>query len=486
MNQTSTLLARAALHPSGKVVIVVNRTSLQELADLVSEGPDTVSTPRISGTVTELAADSCLVSGLSKFAQIDDIVEFDTPEKALLGQIVRIGKNDVTVKPLTSLQHVRIGTHVSYRGPLSLRPHLSWKGRVLNAFGHPVDGRGRLVQGAQEMQLDNDPPHALERQRVSEPLATGIKVVDVFTPLCRGQRIGVFAGSGLGKSTLLRMLAAAPDFDTVVVALVGERGREVREFLEDGLGAIAERTISVVSTSDESSMMRRLAPSTAVCMAEFFRDQGLDVLLMMDSITRFAHAQRQVGLSVGEPPTTKGYTPSVFSSMAELLERSGTIESKNGTGGSITGLFTILVEGDDMTEPIADAARGILDGHLVLSRRLAHRGHFPAIDVLDSVSRVADQVSDPTHLAARQQLLRLEARYNEIEELLQVGAYTRGVDLETDIAVDRHADIARLLVQSTNDDADFVTSRQHLVMLAGEIEAQLAAATQGPLERKAA
>ncbi|MGI9479838.1 MAG: FliI/YscN family ATPase [Hyphomicrobiaceae bacterium] len=434
---------------TGRVQTTVNRTSLEALADLVGHGSDAASTTRISGTVIELAADSCLVSGLSKFAQIDDIVEFDTPEKALLGQIVRIGVGAVTIKPLSSFQSVRIGTKVAYRGGLSLRPHLAWKGRILNAFGEPVDGKGPLPIGERRMQLDNDPPHALERQRVSKPLQTGIKVIDVFTPLCRGQRVGVFAGSGLGKSTLLRMLAAAPDFDTVVVALVGERGREVREFLEDGLGPIAERTISVISTSDESSMMRRLAPSTAVCMAEFFRDEGDSVLLIVDSITRFAHAARDAAMAAGEPPIARGYSPSVFSDLVRLLERTG--PGRDNSSGSITGVFSVLVDGDDHDEPIADTIRGTLDGHIVLDRAIAQQGRYPAVDPLRSLSRLAPHIWSSDQQRLVMSLRAMIARYEDGRDMRMLSGQQNGVDPLTDQAVELIPRLYEILEQAPED-----------------------------------
>ncbi len=438
---------------------------------------------RIEGRVTELRGLTILVDDLP--AAVGSLVAVHSPGLgAAPGEVVGFSGSRSVVMTLGQSLGIRPGDRVVVQQrEQSVRVSDDMLGRVIDGLGRPID-KGPALRGGRPRPLNPEPHSSMERARVDQPIRTGVRAIDLMTPLGKGQRLGIFAGPGVGKSTLLSQIARGTEADVNVIALIGERGREVREFLEEALGAEGlARSIVVVATSDESPLMRLRAARLACSISEYHRDAGRDVMLMMDSVTRFAHAQRQVGLSNGEPPATRGYTPSVFSTLAVMLERAGGCETG---GGSVTGLYTILVEGDDMTEPIADAARGILDGHLVLSRRLAHRGHFPAIDVLDSVSRVADQVSDPTHLAARQQLLRLEARYNEIEELLQVGAYTRGVDLETDIAVDRHADIARLLVQSTNDDADFVTSRQHLVMLAGEIEAQLAAATQGPLERKAA
>lgn len=424
-------------------------TSLQALADLVKQEASALTDPTVSGSVIELAADSCLVSGLSNVAQINDVIEFATPEKQLLGQVIRIGQKDVAVKPLSSLQNVRIGTSVQYRGALSLQPHTSWRGRVLNAYGQPIDGEGALQQGTQAMQLDGDPPLALERQRVNQPLATGIRVIDVFTPLCRGQRIGIFAGSGLGKSTLLRMLAAAPDFDTIVVALVGERGREVREFLEDGLGAAADKTVSVISTSDESSMMRRLAPSTAVCIAEFFRDQGQSVLLIVDSITRLAHAARDAAMAAGEPPIARGYTPSVFSDLVRLLERTG--PGRNDSSGSITGVFSVLVDGDDHDEPIADTIRGTLDGHIVLDRSIAQQGRFPAVDPLRSLSRLAPQIWTLAQQKLANSMRSMISRYEDGKDIRMLGGHQKGADELTDQAVELVPKLYEILQQSPDD-----------------------------------
>lgn len=346
-------------------------------------------------------------------------------------------------------------------------------GRVVDGLGQPIDGLGPVI-GTTLRPLDPEPTRAMSRRRITEPLRTGIRAIDLMTPVGRGQRLGVFAGPGVGKSTVLGQIARGTDADVSVIALIGERGREVREFIDDALGpAGLARAVVVVSTGDESPLMRVRAARFACAAAEFFRDQGRDVLLMMDSITRFAHAGRQIGLSVGEPPASKGYTPSVFTNMAVLLERAGAMEpdsarpaSQSGTGGSITGLYTILVEGDDMTEPVADAARGILDGHVILSRKLAQRGHFPAVDVLDSVSRVAGHIMDQSHTAARQQILRLLAKHREIEELVQIGAYATGADPEADTSIDLIDPINELLRQRTDEAGRFEKALEMMVKLA--------------------
>lgn len=340
-------------------------------------------------------------------------------------------------------------------------------GRVVDGLGRPIDGAGPITETILRP-LDPEPTRAMERRRITEPLRTGVRAIDLMTPVGRGQRLGVFAGPGVGKSTVLGQIARNTDADVSVIALIGERGREVREFIDDALGEQGlSRAVLVVSTGDESPLMRVRAARLACTVAEFFRDQGRNVLLMMDSVTRFAHAARQIGLSVGEPPASKGYTPSVFSSMAVLLERAGAVEPRDGSGGgSITGLYTILVEGDDMTEPVADAARGILDGHVIMSRKLAQRGHYPAIDVLDSVSRVAGQIMDQSHAAARQHVLRLMAQYREIEELVQIGAYASGSDPEADTAIDLIEPLNELLRQRSDEPGRFDKSREMMVKLA--------------------
>ena len=404
---------------------------LARLRWAVDQAVDLTAT-MIGGSVAEIAADACQVSGLSDFARIGDVVAFDTARGRILGQVLRVGPDTVTVKPFGAMGDIGIGARAWHHGSLGIRPDTSWKGRAINALGEPIDNLGPLRQGPARRPLHGSPPAALKRRRVTEPLRTGIKVIDIFTPLCRGQRIGIFAGSGIGKSTLLQMLAASPDFDTAVIALVGERGREVREFLEDGLSTIADRTVAVISTSDESSMLRRLAPATAVTVAEHFRDQGDNVILIVDSITRFAHASRDAAMAAGEPPVARGYTPSVFSDMACLLERSGPGEEGRGT---ITGVFAVLVDGDDHDEPVADTIRGTLDGHIVLDRGLAEQGRFPAVDPLKSISRLAPKVWSPEQLKLTQSLRSMIARFEDSRDLRLLGGYTKGADPLIDQAV---------------------------------------------------
>jgi flagellum-specific ATP synthase len=305
---------------------------------------------------------------------------------------------------------------------------------------------------------------------VRDVLPTGVRAIDSMLTIGKGQRMGIFAGPGVGKSTLLGSIARGTSAQVNVIGLIGERGREVPEFIEHVLGEEGmRRSIVVVATGDESPLMRVRAATVACSAAEFFRDQGLDVLLMLDSITRFAQAQRQIGLSAGEAPATKGFTPSVFSMLPRLLERAGALQG----GGSITGFYTVLVEGDDMTEPIADAAKGILDGHILLSRKLAERVHYPAIDVLASISRVADQVSDQNHLNARRHVTRLLGAYREAEELIQIGAYAKGSNADVDAAIALKPVIDAFLKQGSSERAEFPRTLRSL------IELSLAAETAG-------
>jgi flagellum-specific ATP synthase len=348
-------------------------------------------------------------------------------------------------------------------------------GRIINGLAQPIDDHGP-IHDTVGRPLEPDPTVALDRARITQPIQTGVRSLDLMTTMGTGQRMGIFAGPGVGKSTMLGMIARHTSADVNVIALIGERGREVREFIEGSLGDEGlARSVIVVATSDESPLMRVRAAKVACAAAEHFRDQGLSVMLMMDSVTRFAHAQRQIGLSIGEPPATKGYTPSVFAQLARMLERAGGLDS---SGGSITGVYTILVEGDDMTEPISDAVRGILDGHVVLSRKLAQQAHFPAVDVLDSVSRVAEDICSKEHSDARRSLMRLLATYREIEDLVQIGAYARGSNAETDAAIEYKPKIDELLRQSVGEHEAFDAARQRLESLAGETEAWVQAVKQ--------
>jgi flagellum-specific ATP synthase len=351
-----------------------------------------------------------------------------------------------------------------------VRPSLAWKGRIVNAFGEAIDGKGPMPQGTIPYPLRAAPPAAHDRSRVGERLDLGVRAMNVFTTCCRGQRLGVFAGSGVGKSVLLSMLARQADCDVVVVGLIGERGREVREFIEETLGeAGLERAIVVVATSDEPALKRRQAAYLTLALAEFMRDQGLEVLCLMDSVTRFAMAQREIGLAAGEPPTTKGYTPTVFSELPKLLERAGPgARLADGTmGGPITGLFTVLVDGDDHNEPIADAVRGILDGHIVMERAIAERGRFPAINVLKSISRTMPACQMPHERAIVTEARQTLAAYSNMEELIRIGAYRMGADPQIDRAIALNPALEAFLGQDKDEVTDMDTSFDQLAQILG-------------------
>jgi flagellum-specific ATP synthase len=348
-------------------------------------------------------------------------------------EVVGFAGENAVVMPFAAIEGVRRGCRaiVSQSGAL-VRPSSAWLGRVVNAHGQPVDGKGPIKPGHSPYPFRAAPPAAHTRRRVGQPLDLGVRALNTFATTCKGQRLGIFAGSGVGKSVLLSMLARYTACDVAVIGLVGERGREVQEFLQDDLGPQGlKRSVVVVATSDEPALMRRQAALLSMSIAEYFRDEGKDVLLLMDSVTRFAMAQREIGLAGGEPPTAKGYTPTVFSELPRLLERAGPGPDK----GTITGLFTVLVDGDDHNEPVADAVRGILDGHIVMERAIAERGRYPAINVLKSVSRTMPKSSDPEFYPAVVKAKQVLATYGDMEELIRLGAYRQGSSPEVDEAI---------------------------------------------------
>ncbi len=419
---------------------------------------------RISGVVTEVSPSHARVAGLSPFLKLGDCVSFCADGSTHRAEVVRIDAQGASVKAFELDTLTRLGAKVTREGPLRLAPHSSWKGRVINALGAPIDGAGPLRQGERAVQIDAAPPPAMRRARIVKPLRTGIRVLDLFTPICAGQRIGVFAGSGVGKSTLLAMLAGARDFDAVVIALVGERGREVREFLDDALAANRALAVAVVATGDESPTMRRLAPRTAMAVAEFFRDRGDSVLLIVDSMTRFAHAARDVALAAGEPAVARGYAPSVFSDLPRLLERAGPGEEGKG---SITGIFSVLVDGDDHNDPVADAIRGTLDGHIVLDRAIADEGRFPAVNVLGSISRLAQIAWTSEQHGLILKLRGLIARFEDTRDLRLMGGYREGADPELDQAVALVPKIYKALAQSPQSSPSRDAFRELAEALAG-------------------
>jgi len=417
----------------------------------------------VRGRVASLRGLTVLVDDLPLPAGA--LVRIGDGERAGEGEVVGFDGSRAIVMPFGAVGGLRAGMPVENVASTSfVRVGARSLGRVVDAFGRPADGKGP-VHDTVRRALDPPPIAPMTRARITEAVSTGVRVIDGLLTAGRGQRLGVFAGPGVGKSTLLGSIARHTSADVNVIALIGERGREVKDFVEDALGPEGlARSVVVTATSDESPLLRIRAFAAACSAAEHFRDQGAHVMLMVDSVTRFAQAQRQVGLAAGEPPATKGYTPSVFAMLPRLLERAGAVEG----GGSITGFYTVLVEGDDMTEPIADAARGVLDGHVVLSRELARRGRFPAVDPLDSISRVADEVCDASHVAARREVLRLLAARAEVDDLLQIGAYARGSNPRADAAIELEEDIDGFLLQGRGEADDLAGARSRLCALALE------------------
>jgi flagellum-specific ATP synthase len=382
-------------------------------------------------------------------------------EQTLRAEVVGFRGERVLLMPLAEIEGVRPGTPVfPTRRPFSVPVGDALRGRVLDGLGRPLDERGPLRTAARAP-VYNQPPAPLSRRRVRQALGTGVRAIDGLVTCGKGQRLGIFAGSGVGKSTLMGMIARHSEADVNVIALVGERGKEVLDFIEESLGEEGlRRSVVVVATSDQPALIRLKAAFVATAIAEHYRDQGQDVMLMMDSLTRMAMAQREIGLAAGEPPTTKGYTPSVFALLPRLLERAGM-----AARGSITGLYTVLVEGDDMDDPIADASRAVLDGHLVLSRRLASRGHYPPIEVMESVSRAMSDVVEEPHWEQSIQLKSLLAAYAEAEDLINIGAYARGSNPQVDRALQLIGPINAFLQQRRHEGADFAAHVEQLLQL---------------------
>jgi len=371
-----------------------------------------------------------------------------------LAEVVALKDQRVQLMPYDDIQGIEAGCPVIATGEqLSVQVSEHLLGRVLDGLGHPIDGRGG-IKGTSRLSVFRTPPSPLHRKPIERQIITGIRSIDSMIPLGEGQRIGIFAGSGVGKSTLLGMIARNTSADINVIALIGERGREVREFIENDLGPEGlKRSVLVISTGDTSALSRVRGAYTATTIAEYFRDQGKNVMLLFDSVTRLAMSQREIGLAVGEPPATRGYTPSVFTMLPKLLERSGTSDR-----GSITGVYTILVEGDDMEEPITDAVRGILDGHIVLTRKLAEKYHYPAVDVLSSVSRLETKIMPLRMRKNAGHIRKLLALYTEKEDLISVGAYARGSNPQLDEAIDKIDEINEFLKQEIEEKAEFKSS----------------------------
>ncbi|ERI09209.1 flagellar protein export ATPase FliI [Aneurinibacillus aneurinilyticus] len=373
-------------------------------------------------------------------------------------EVVGFKDNKVLLMPLGELGAIGPGCDVVATGkPLTVRVGMELLGQVLDGSGKLMNG-GLLSNAMVEYPVDSQPPNPLSRPRIREPLSVGVRAIDGLLTVGKGQRIGIFAGSGVGKSTLLSMIARNTEADVNVIGLIGERGREVADFIERDLGEEGlKRSVVVVATSDQPALIRIKGALLTTAIAEYFRDQGLNVMMMMDSVTRFAMAQREVGLAIGEPPATRGYTPSVFALLPRLLERAGTSEA-----GSITAFYTVLVEGDDMNDPIADSVRGILDGHIVLSRKIAHTGQYPAIDILASVSRVMKEIVTPQHYMAANELKRLMAVYRDAEDLINIGAYKSGANRDIDQAIRYKDTIMRYTGQSVDERSNLEESIEAL------------------------
>lgn len=398
------------------------------------------------------------------YASLGDLCYIRSRDKKYRAEVIGFRDNRVLLMPLNDIEGVSPGCVVIATGtPLTIKVGDGLLGRVLNGLGQPIDGKGDL-KTEEKHPVHNSPPRPLKRERITEHLATGIRAIDGLLTLGKGQRMGVFAGSGVGKSILLGMIARNTEADVNVIALIGERGREVRDFIERDLGEEGlSRSVVVAVTSDESPLIRLKGAFVATAIAEYFRDKGKDVLLIMDSITRVAMAQREIGLAVGEPPTTKGYTPSTFTLLPKLLERAGKVP-----GGSITGLYAVLVEGDDLSEPVSDASRSILDGHIVLSRKLASSNHYPAIDPLQSVSRVMIDVVDEGHFKTSRRILELLATYRDAEDLINIGAYVRGSNPKIDHAISMIDRVNEFLKQGIYEKAPFEETKTRLMELASQ------------------
>ncbi|NVJ70770.1 MAG: flagellar protein export ATPase FliI [Alphaproteobacteria bacterium] len=412
---------------------------------------DRVQTERRYGRVTGVRGLLVELAGIGQHISIGSRLEVETRDyRKVPIEVVGFRHETALAMPYDALDGVGVGCRaVLKQSEPVVFPSQGWLGRVVNAFGEPIDGKGPIQHGTRPRLLRGNPPPAHSRQRVGGKVDVGVRALNAFITCCRGQRLGIFAGSGVGKSVLLSMVARHSTADVSVIGLIGERGREVQEFIEDDLGEDGlARSVVVVATSDESALMRRQAAHLTMTLSEYFRDGGAEVMCMMDSVTRFAMAQREIGLAGGEPPTSKGYTPTVFTELPRLLERAG--PGPRGVG-NITGLFTVLVEGDDHNEPVADAVRGILDGHIIMERAIAERGRFPAINVLKSISRTMPRCNtDDENLIVRE-AKKYMSTYADMEEMIRLGAYRRGSNPDVDAAIGYHDAFEEFLGQWKDD-----------------------------------
>lgn len=387
-------------------------------------------------------------------------------DEPVTAEVVGFKGNRVLLMPIGDTKGIAPGCEVRATGkPLTVKVGPKLRGRILDGLGNPIDGKGPLEYET-EYSIYNDPPNPFLRPRIKTPLSTGVRAIDGLLTLGRGQRVGIFAGSGVGKSTTLSMITRFSEADITVLCLIGERGRELRDFIERDLGEEGlKRAVVVVATSDRPALVRLKSAYTATAIAEYFRDQGMDVLLMMDSVTRFAMAQREIGLAIGEPPATKGYTPSVFALLPKLLERPGTSPK-----GTITAIYTVLVEGDDMNEPIADTVRGILDGHIVLSRHLAHLNHYPAIDILQSVSRLFPEITTPEHQRAAGIIREILGTYKKNEDIISIGMYKKGSDPRIDYAIEKIEEVNSFLRQGIFEPDNLENAVRRMIEITSDYE----------------
>lgn len=418
---------------------------------------------RQTGRIEEIIG--LIIESQGPAGSIGDVCEVSSTRlpRPVRMEIVGFRKGKTLLMPLGVLAGISPGDEVVSVGSEAMVPvGEALLGRILDGLGNPMDGKGP-VSHVKRVPLHRDPTDAMQRRRVTEVMPSGVRAIDAMITMGEGQRIGIFAGSGVGKSTLMGMIAKYSAAEVIVVALVGERSREVRDFIERDLGEEGlQRSVIIVATSDRPALVRIRAAHMAMSIAEYFRDEGKKVTFMMDSVTRLALAQREIGLAVGEPPTSRGFTPSVFMMLPRFLERCGTSAHR----GSITGLITVLVEGDDMNEPISDAVRGIMDGHIVLTRRLAERNHYPAIDVLRSISRVMSDIVDPRHKAAAAIVRNRMATYDEMEDMINLGAYRKGSNPDVDIAIDKKGETDQFLKQEPDRGVEFDAIKTQLISLA--------------------
>lgn len=441
--------------------------SFKTFLDALSAEIEDIKPIKVCGKVVSIKGVVIECSGISDFVSIGSRCKIKNHSKStnILCEVVGFNNQFTLLMPFEDTEGIGSGAEVEiYQHENVIHPDQSWLGRIINAFGQPIDDFGAVKPGEKAYPLRTNPPPSQKRNRIGNKIDLGVKVIDTFVSCCYGQRMGIFAGSGVGKSVLISMLTKYADTDVKVIGLIGERGREAKEFIEEYLGPEGlKKAVVIMATGDESALLRKRAAYVTMAVAEYFRDQGKEVLCIMDSVTRFAMAQREIGLAVGEPPTTKGYTPSVFSELPKILERAGPGTDK----ANITGLFTVLVEGDDQNEPISDAVRGILDGHIVLDRAIAERGRFPAVDVLKSVSRAMPKCNSELETRQITFARRLLATYHDMAEMIRLGAYKKGTDPEVDQSINYYAKIEEFLKQRPDEDCSMEESYKKLGEILG-------------------